>query len=333
MKKAENKINEYFRAYMDEDYEKMEKCLDKNISMNKASMKSSTKIVGYSVQETMLIGEKGQFTVKVSSASKTKVSSELDSYNIKVLMNNDSNYSISEIKINAEKEAYYESFGLRLRDKNDAKTDLLIDFDSIPSYAYSKEDKANINKVEVPKKQFGTLSFGYSGDIIAISTFDKIEFYGVAKIGADSVAAANGASGNGSSGNTGTGQGNNQSGNSVREKPVAKEFDSIDILNDGKINLMAFSPDEKFLLVQYTNAIGLSGIKIYNVEKDELIPPNLINSFQTDNTNLYYKYFDNDSLIYKVQVKDKSKTQGADVEGTWKLDLKDFKTEKDGKDE
>ena len=326
MKKAEKVVNEYMRAYILEDYIVMEKYLGEKIALDFSASKASTRIVGYSVEESMLVGENGLFKIKVSSMSKAKVGSELDSYNMKISLNDKSEYVITEIKISAEKEAFYEDFGLRLRNKSSANTDLLIDFDSFPIYAYSKEDNAKVNRIELPREHFGVINFGFSGDIIAVSTDDKISYCGIVKIGTDSVATANGQSGKDGGDQGSSKQGG--SGASIREKPVGKEIMSLDVLSDSKINFMTFSPDEKFLLVQYTNVEGTLVIKMYNVEKGELIPFNFIKYFNSNNLNLTFNYFDNDNLIYKVEAKNKSEKYDKNIEGLWKLSLKDFETQR-----
>ncbi len=102
------------------------------------------------------------------------------------------------------------------------------------------------------------MSLSYSENFIAISTYDKNSYIGIITI--DESKAVQGGQDQGEQGNQGDqgGAGGGEAGQKetdimeeIGEKPIGKEISSLDLLKGSKIDFMVFSPDEKFIAVQY----------------------------------------------------------------------------------
>ena len=340
MKKAESLVDIYMKNLIKGDVEAIKKVLTDQLSNDAENVtKSALNVKGYSMDESYQVGDTGIFKVKVASTAANISRTTLDTYTIKVIVEN-WNYKISQINVAYEKESYFENYGLRLRKDNSVKTDLLIDSDGIPQYGYSKEDKANINKIEIPRTDFGNIIFGYSGDSIAISTRNNsITFLGIVKISNGSVSTASGSQG-GAGGGTAQGgaaqggaasgaqgESNPSQGTGPREIPLGKEISSLDVLTNSKVDFMVFSPDEKLLLVQYTNN-DMKGIKVYISENGELIPFKFEENFNINNVDIVFSNFDKDNLYFEVIPKESKKNIEKSTAGTWQMDLKKFKVKK-----
>lgn len=330
IKKADGLIDNYMRAMISEDETAMNKLLtDKLLKTTKNIGKSNLKVKGYKMDESNEVGDTGIFKVKVASTSLEKSKSSLDTYTFKVVLEN-WNYKISEVKNSLDKECYYENYGLRLRNKNDVESKLLIDSDGIPQYGFAKEDKSQASKLELPRTNFTNINFGYSGDNLAISTVNKIAFIGIVRISTDSVQTAANPGGTDQSGGTSGQGGSSQPEKNMgpREKPVGKELTAIDALDNCKVDFMVFSPDEKFLLVQYTNINNRKCLRVYNSDKGDLISFKFEENYNVNNLDIKYSYFGKDTLYYEVVPKDDKKDIEKQVAGMWQIDLKKFKAKK-----
>ncbi len=309
MKKAESLIDNYMQALIREDDEGIKKALNDKLNKNAENpLKSALRVKGYSKTENYQVGDTGIFKVKVASTSLTSTKASLDTYTIKVALVN-WNYKISDIKSTVEKESYYENYGLRIRNKNNVKSDLLIDSDGIPQFGFSKEDNAKIDKLELPRSNFSNIDFAYSGDSIAISTVNDVTFVSIVNISSDSVptvgTGGQSEAGGGGGGGSQTGQSSSQGQNAgPREIPVGKEISTLDVIKNGKVDFMVFSPDEKLLVLQYTNSNKMKCLKIYDTEKSDLIPFKFEENYNTNNVEILYSYFDKDMLYFQVVSKD-----------------------------
>ena len=182
MKAATNVADTYMKYLIKEDIENSKKFYSKNLLKNAAPEENKNlKILGYNLTDTSEVGKSGIFKMKVSRSDITKPFSSLDEYSIKIVKEG-ADYKISETNNTVQKEAFTEDDQIRLRNKNNVNTNLIVDIDSIPSYAFSKDDKTNIDKIQVPKTKFGFVNFSYGGDNLAISTQDKDSYIAIVKI-------------------------------------------------------------------------------------------------------------------------------------------------------
>ena len=330
IKKAESLIDNYMRSMISEDETAMDKLLtDKLLKTTKIIEKSVLKVKGYKIDEYNEVGDTAIFKVKVSSTSLEKSKSSLDTYTFKIVLEN-FNYKISEVKTSLEKECYYENYGLRIRNKKDVESQLLIDSDGIPQYGFAREDKSQTSKLELPRTNFQNIVFGYSGDNLAISITNKISFIGIVKIATDSVQTAASQGGPDQNGGTLQQGGSSQTEKNLgpREKPIGKELMTIDVLKNCKIDFMVFSPDEKSLVIQYTNIDNRKCLRVYDADKGDLISFKFEENYNVNNLDIKYSYFSKDALYYEVVPRDDKKDIEKQVAGMWQIDLKKFHAKK-----
>lgn len=338
IKIATNIMDSYMQYLKKDDIENAKKLYSKELAeKQKDIVKSDLKIEGFKLDEINEVGRSGLFKVKVARSTPNKSMSILDMYNIKVEKEGNE-YKINEINSSTEKEAFIENDGIRLRQKNNVKTSLIVDLAGIPHYAYPKDDKANISKALVPKKNFGMINFAYSGEKIVVSTFDKDSYIGVIKIDETMATQGGGKGGSGAQGGGGQeggagtgGAGGDQGGGTkspTRETPVGKEITNIDILKDTKVDLMTFSLDEKVILVQYDKTSVGKYIRVYDTDSGEMIPVEFEKKFPPDKVDVVFSSFDKDVLNIEVRSKGTTEKAQADLIGKWQINLKDNKIKK-----
>ncbi|MFL0269154.1 hypothetical protein [Candidatus Clostridium radicumherbarum] len=327
IKVAQNVVELYMKSLMKDDLEGARKLLTKDLSLKtKDEGNSDLKVKGYSIDETSEIGKSGLFKVKVTRMNLTKPVATLDDCSIKVIMEG-SDYKIGEVKNEAEKEAFLENYTLRLRSKDNLKTNLLIDSSSFPQYVFSKDDKGNLTKLPVPRSSYSVMNFGYGGEKIAISTFDKDSFLGLIKID-ESMTTQGGSTGGASDQSQGDqGKGGGAGGGTAigREKPIGKQMAALDLIKDSKIEFMTFSNGEKFILAQYNKTNAGRCIRVYNTDSGDLIKVNFENEYSYGKVEIVFSSFDKDVLNYDVIQRDMKDKSAAEQAGKYQLDLKGFK--------
>jgi hypothetical protein len=332
IKVAQNVVDVYMKALMKEDIENAKKLYTEELTKDtKESQKSELKVKGYSIEETSEVGRSGFFKIKVARMSLTQPIATLDECSIKVVKEG-ADYKIKEVKNETEKEAFFENETLRVRSKNNIKTNLLIDSSSFPQYAFAKDDKGNVSKQIVPRGKFSVMNFGYEGERIAISSYEKDSYIGIIKID-ESMATQGGGGGGGqgggeqggaggAGGGAGGGKGGQQ-GTMAREQPIGKEMISIDLLKDAKVEFMTFSEGEKFLIVQYNKPQLGRCIRIYNTDSGELIKEKLEEKFPYGKVEILFSSFDKDVVNFDVIQKDMNDKSAAEKAGKYQMNLKE----------
>lgn len=325
MKAATNVADTYMKYLMKQDAENSKRFYSKELLKNSTSEENkSLKILGYDLSETNEIGKSGLFKMRVSRADLTKPFASLDEYTLKI-KKEDSDYKISETNNVIQKEAFVQNNQIRLRNKSNVETNLVVDFGGIPNYAFSKDDKTNIGKIIVPKNQYGIITFSYSGDSLAISTFDKDAYIGVIKL-EESMAVQSDKSGEG--GDTGGDKQKDGGDGKAKEKPIGKDITSLDILKGSKVEFITFSPTEKFITVQYTKPNIGHCIRVYKSDGGDLIPFKFEEKFPMDKVDVIFSSYDKETLNFDVVSKKPEDRSASDVVGKWQINLKDFKEKK-----
>ncbi|MBU5592179.1 hypothetical protein KQI89_10440 [Clostridium sp. MSJ-4] len=291
---------------------------------------SDLNILGYKVEEVNEVGKSSLIKVKASRTVDKSPRTTLDTYSIKVIKEEESGeYQVSDVNVVTEKEAFLEGDEIRIRQKSNVKTNLLVDKAGIPQYSFSKNDKGKSIKISTPKANFGNMIFSYMGDKIAISTYDKDSFIGIIKI--DESLMTQGAGGdNGGSG--GAGGQENQGGSKTpnqkskaREIPVGKELNALDILKNSAIKNMSFSLDEKYLMAQYELKDKGYGIRVYNVDNGKLIEIDIESEFPIEDFDVLFYSFDLDGVIFDVVAKSEAGNKNREKSGRWKINLGEIK--------
>jgi hypothetical protein len=337
IKIATNILETYMGYITKGDLESAKKLYSKELlKKQKSSPKAELKVFGFKLDETNEVGRSAVFKVRVSKAMQDKPAATLDIYNIKV-EKEENDYKISEIDSTTEKDAFFESYGIRVRDKNNVKTNLLIDHSGLPQYAYPRDDSAKVGKLEVPKSPFGIISFAYSGERVAVTTQTKDAYIAVIKIDeTQSVQGGGGAGGGGGQGGGGqggqggaAGQGAGGSSNvNIRETPVGKEINSIDLIKDAKVELITFSLEEKYVVAQYKKSNKGTSIRVYDTDSGELIPVDFEEQYPLGKVDVKFSSFDKDALNFEVLEKPTTGKEQAQMIGKWQVDLKNYKVKK-----
>lgn len=329
IKVASNVIDVYMKYLMTEDTENLKKLYSSELAKSSKSMGvNELKVTGYNVEESNEVGRTGVFKLKVSRSNPTVPVAVLDECTIKVIKE-EVEYKISEISSVIEKEAFLEDGSLRLRTKNNIKTNLIIDSNGIPEYTFSKDDKANMYKLMVPKTNYGVMDFSYDGNELAISTIEKDSFAGIVIIDETLAVQGNDPSGKGGdAGGNQNGQNNQGQKSEAKEKPVGKEIVTLDLLKDAKIDLMVFTQDQRYTLLQYTRVNNEKCIRVYNSDNGDMIKAKFEDKYPLDKVDVIFSSFDKDAVNYEVLQKPNTEKAPADIIGKWQLDLKEFKEKK-----
>lgn len=285
-------------------------------------------VTSYKLDEINELGESGVFKIKVVRNSYKEPFSELDECTVKVVKQKDG-YKISKVQNSSEREAFVDGNSIRVRSKTNVKTNLLIDNGGIPSYAFSKEDKASVNKLPVPKDVFGLLCISYGGDSIAMSVSGTDSYACIIKV--DESMSVQGGDQKGGGVGQGGAEGKGAAGGSSkpsREMPIGKEITSLDLLKNSKIDLMAFAPDEKFIVIQYMKEGSGNCLRLYRVDNGDLAPYVFEDNFPVDKVSIVFSSFNKEILNFQVNAKKAGDASAADYVGKWQVDLKEFKAKK-----
>ncbi|MBD5645986.1 head-tail adaptor protein [Clostridium botulinum] len=335
IKIATNLLNSYMESLIEENMEGAQKLYSKKLKKDKIKKENKdVKIKGYTTEEINEVGKSALFIAKVVSVNVKEPYTSVEEYKIRVIKE-ENEYKIDEVNISIDKEAFTKNNRIRYRNKNNVKTELIIKPSTLPDYAYAKDDKANIEKLIVPKKNIGPMSLSYSENFIAISTYDKNSYIGIITI--DESKAVQGGQDQGDQGSQGdqggagggeTGQKGTDIMEEIGEKPIGKEISSLDLLKGSKIDFMVFSPDEKFIAVQYETSDKTKNIRIYQADSADIIPFKMEDKFPLSKVNVTLSSFATDSIIFNVSSKEKNDKNSNEFIGKWQLDLKEFKVKK-----
>ncbi|APQ75176.1 head-tail adaptor protein [Clostridium botulinum] len=335
IKIATNLFNSYMESLIEENMEGAQKLYSKKLKKDKIKKENKdVKIKGYTTEEINEVGKSALFIAKVVSVNVKEPYTSVEEYKIRVIKE-ENEYKIDEVNISMDKESFTKNNRIRYRNKNNVKTELIIKPSTLPDYSYAKDDKANIEKLTVPKKNIGPMSLSYSENFIAISTYDKNSYIGIITI--DESKAVQGGQdqgdqgGQGEQGGAGGGETRQEATDimeEIGEKPIGKEISSLDLLKGSKIDFMVFSPDEKFIAVQYETSDKTKNTRIYQADSAEIIPFKMEDKFPLNKVNVTLSSFATDSIIFNVSSKEKNDKNLTEFIGKWQLDLKEFKVKK-----
>lgn len=325
MKSAANAVDTYMKYLMKNDIQNIKKLYSKELLKNPISGENQNlTIIGYKLNDNNEIGKSGVFKVKTVRSDLSKPFTTLDEYSIKVVKEN-GEYKISSISSILDKEAFVERNRIKMRSKDNIDVNVIVDINNMPQYVFSKDDQSNINKVSVPRNNFGILGFSYEGDNIAVVTYDKNSYIGVVKID-ESMETQSGSSASGNSQESDTGESSQKSQiDEYNQKIIGKSIVNIDILKDSKVEFLTFSPGEKFVLVQYTNNNIGHCIRMYKMDSGDMIDFKFENKFPIDKVDIIFSSFDTNVLNFDVIAKGNNKEDLSNIVGKWRLNLKDSK--------
>lgn len=325
IKIAENLVNNYMYSLMNSssiDTDRFYTYEMKEMQKQSPYISSNLRINGYTIDEINETGKSGTIKMKVIRSDSYSPYAELAVSTLKVIKEG-SNYKISDIDDEIEKSALKKGTMLRYKTKNNVKTNLLLKKISIPPYAFSKDDKAMINKLPVPVTNYGILCFSYKGDEIVITTHDKDAFAAVVKIDESKAVQGNGEEKNDAGGSDGQG-----GSEGIEEEPVGKEMIPLDLLKDSSIERISFSLDEKYILIQYAKKNAGSCLRLYRADSGQILQYRFEDNFPIGKVKVVFSSFDKDVLNFEVIAASNKESSINDLIGKWQLDLKEFKAEK-----
>lgn len=322
-KEVINFVDSYMDCLFKGEYSKAESMhLDGDSSFQKPE--DNLKIMGWNTGEVSNAVDGAMVKVMVCKNSEENAVSILERHDINVEKHN-GEYKIKSIKISKEEESFKEGENLRIRQKNNVKTNLLIDKSGLPQYVYPKDDKEKIKETQIsPQSEFALSSFNYSGEKIAVSSEDKDAFISIIKLEEDLKVQGKADSMDKNK----NGDNSNDNKNNVREIPIGKEIIPLDIIRDSKVELLIFSKDEKFLAVQSKDSEGATRVRCYNSDSGDIVLEDLDEEFPYDKYNLFFEGFDESNLYLSAREKSYDDLENKVLPISVKINLKDFKIEK-----
>ncbi|EDK32206.1 hypothetical protein [Clostridium kluyveri] len=326
MKAAASTVDTYMKYLMKNDIENIKKLYSKELLKSPvANENQNLSIMGYSLNDNSEVGKSGVFKVKIVRSDLSKPFSTLDEYSVKVIKEGN-DYKIGEISSILDREAFVEKNRIKMRSKDNINVDVIIGINNMPQYVFSKDDEANVNKMSVPRSNFGILDFSYGGDYLALVTYDKNSYIGVVKID-ESMEVQSDNSG------SSDGQGNSESAqqeqiDEYNQKIIGKNIINLDILKNTKVEFLTFSSDEKFIVAQYTNDSIGHCIRMYKMDSGDIINFKFEDNFPLNKVDIVFSSFDTDTLNFDVISKANNSESLPDIIGKWRLNLKDFKAVK-----
>lgn len=329
IKEASNLVETYLKYVSQEKFDDASKLLNEKVKTDINELKTNDlKVKGYRIEEMSESGGQGNFKIRVLKNNTIKAESQALDYRVKVIKDG-IDYKISEIKVANFKEVLREGRQLRLRKENEVETYLIIDFDGLPKYAYSKEDNANMKSQLIPKDNYGFITLNYTGDTIALSTIGNSGYLAILSFD-DTLATQGGAGGmkgGGAQGQGEAGQGAEElKSKGIREKPIGKEVTSCDIIENANFQNIVFSKDEKLLAVQYIKG-NIKCIRVYNAGNGELIKVKFEEEYPINKVDVIFNTFEKEKMLYSVVPKSEQDKNNEFV-GEWELNTKDFKMKK-----
>ncbi len=301
----------YLRLITEGNYDEAKKLCTKELQGHSENIREEgLKIVSYNQDDLNEVGARVVATYRLNRIASKEPRADLDICTISIIKEGE-DYKISKVSIATEKEAYEEGRTLRQRKEEDVESDPIIRLHRLPQDMYIQGKEASLNKISIPKERFTTVNYNYSGDRIAISTYDGDSYVGIIKLD-DSIGTAGGVtSGSGGGGGGGKEAGSNaedSTGNEgsseedlSTEEPVGKEITSLEVFPSTSIEVLAFSRDEEYLMVQYTQQGKGSSIKLYKVQSGEAEDLTIEDKYPSSQYSLHFMRFDKNSMIFKVE--------------------------------
>lgn len=330
MKLASNVVETYMNYLIKNDFEGMKSLYSKELLKSPVKEENNKlKVLGYNVFDRSKVGNSAIFMVNVPRAYLDRPFTSLDRYTLKITKEKNE-YKIVDIKNVVQQEAFVYKNKIRMKNKDSADTNMIVELKSLPNYVFSKEDKTKLDKIPVPKYNPYIINFSYEGSMLAITTYNVNSYIGIVKIDQTMATQGQMAQNGGSSDSQEGSSGDNGGSQNIVEKPIGKQLITLDLLKNSKVNLMEFSKDEKLLMVQYSSKNVENCIRVYKVDDGEMIDFKFEKKFPLDKVKILFSSFGQDTLNFDVVPKNKNTEDEstARITGKWRMDLKDFKAER-----
>lgn len=289
---------EFMKNLVQEKYDKNRELLVKEEANNIINQSDNLKIVSYNLKEEVEIGEKGEYTFGIIRCDLLQGYSSSETIKIKVERQNEG-YKIVEVSPLTEGELMKDGDEVKVRFKNDANNYLVLNKFSFPQYDINKEDNVEINKVKINTDNIITLTVGFNVEQGIVTTYDKDSYIFTFDI-------------------------ENQWDKEEKvsnDTPIGKNVNCLDILKDKRVEFVAYSPKEKYMVVQYS-AGESKGIYAYFAKNRDKIDFDFENKYPLSENDITYIDFDDEYLYYKV----KNRKDNSEV--NYKLNLENYENKK-----
>lgn len=323
MNKAIKTVNIYMNAYMKNDVKTENELYSKQFKKGNEENKEQDLLVnGYKFDEITQSGELAIVQVKLSKTSRQKPYVSLETKTFKVIKEN-GKYRIKSIGLKNEKEVFLgeDTSQIRIRFKDNVKTNLVTSFDNMPKYYYVDKDKAGNNKIPISLGTYGMLGIDYEGSSVIVSTKGSNPYIELVNLDESMMTEGDAQS---------SGQSSNGEVNIAPEKPIGKNLTQLDVIPGATLNNIVFSDDGGFAAVQYSKANTGFTIRVYRCRDGKIIPFNFQNKYPEAKVDVNIISFVKKGLIYKVTPKAQYKNDAKinKLKGTYQIDMEKFKTKK-----
>ena len=289
---------EFMKNLVQERYEENRTLLVTEEANNVINQSNTLKIVSYNLKEEVEIGEKGEYTFGIIRCDLLEGYSSYETIKIKVERQDDQ-YKIVEVSPLTEGELVKDGDEVRVRFKNDARNYLVLNKFSLPQYDINKEDNVEINKVKINTDNIITLTLGFDVEEGIVTTYDKDSYIFTFDI---------------------ENQWNKEE-KADSDTPIGTKVNCLDILKNKKVEFVAYSPKEKYILVQYSSD-GNKGIAAYFAKNRDKVDFDFEKEFPLEENDITYIDFDEEYLYYKV------KNRKSNHEENYKLNLENYENKK-----
>lgn len=272
-------------------------------------------ILNFKLDEVIQKGNSIFYKYKVAKSNVKKLKMDLDNYYVRVDKTIDK-YQVYEVKAGTEIEGFVNKQKLFIRNKDEVNVKPVIDLATLPGSMYPKNRKANIEKLEIPKKQFGIMSFSFEGNKIAISSLGENKTY----VGVLDISGSEGAAKPIKKGDK------EEKSEDINEKPIGKKINSIDVYEGVQVTKLTFTKDNSTLVVNYLDK-GSNRFKQYT-DNGDVVQTNIDEVFPIAQYSIIYGDTKEDIITFEVKGKTGAKDIKADVLGQYKLSLKNNKLTK-----
>lgn len=301
--------SKYLQYIIEDNYEEANNlCLNELLKDNQNINEGSSKIIAFKPDSIIESGSSAYGIFNVIRKSENEPKSDLDSYSIKIVKENDE-YKISEIKAVNKQQIFTRGNALRILGEDGGKSELIVRLSNMPKDVYKKENSVMIYKEAAPNDSFGIVSASYTGRKIALSTIgDGKTFVALGILEPDlAVGPAQEASET------------IESLEEALEKPIIKKLIPMDLLEGITLTDFIFSQEEEDIVIQYISKDGSNRINVYNTSDGALIPIEFDKIFPQNKYNIILKALEKNTLIITVS----PYSQGAEDEliGEYKVDM------------
>lgn len=280
------------------------------------NLDDSIKVTGIRMEESTQKGIKGLYKYTVAKAREGSTLSYLETYYLNV-SKDDGEYRVSSCKSVPQYEVFKEGTQLKMRKEDNVEINNVIKMKNIPTAAYSKSNKGDVDKLLVPTNDYGVVGISFAGQKVAVTTVDGTKSY-ICLVAVDDAKATSGQP-----------QGEGEEASTTEEKDdkdklIGKKITTLDIYSDAKVANFMFSKDDAYVSVNYDTANGVRRFKFYESNGD-FIDLKLEETFNKEDYNLLYKDCKDNYVYFEATGVKNATGVVQNLLGSYKISTKDFK--------